>query len=67
MKNVWFTAALLWVGGMQITRQFGVKFEEGAYQRVSVHISGVDQPENCVNFLAKFEASYFFIEIFPFN
>ena len=56
---MWFTAAWLWVGGLQITRQFGVKFEEGAYQRVSVHITGVDQPENCVNFLAKFEASFF--------
>ena len=57
MKNVWLTVAWLWVGGLQLSCQFGVKFEEGAYRRVSVHIGRVDQPENCVNFLAQFEVN----------
>ena len=59
MKNVLLTVAFLWVGGLQQSWQFGIKLEEGAYRRVVVHISGVDEPENCGNFLAKFEVRFF--------
>ena len=59
MKNVWLRVACLLVGWLEKSCQFGVKFEEGAYRRVSVHISGVDEPENCGNFLAKFEVIFY--------
>ena len=64
MKYVWLWVAWLQLGWLDKSYQFGVKFEEGSYRRVSVHISGVSEPSDCGNFLAKFEVISLFLFIF---
>ena len=64
MKNVWLSVSLLLGSLMDKSYQLGVRFEEEAYRRVSVHFSGVNQPENCANFLDSFEVSELFLLLF---